>query len=95
MDTKNATFRQRLEEAHDFPTEYTFKLIGDGAPIFRTRLTTAMASVLPGAKHSISTRATRSGRHQSITIDVVVPDAPTVESLYSVFSKVEGLKVML
>jgi putative lipoic acid-binding regulatory protein len=88
-------YLQQLRAAHEFPCEYTFKLIGDNSD---TLIQTAMAhllAVLPRSIPNVTTRESSKGNHQSVTIVVEVPDAETVEALYLRFRTVTGVKVLL
>ena len=89
------TFRKRLEESYDFPTEITIKVIGHNHPAFRPELRAALETVIPGCEPTISERPSRGDRHVSITFTVTMPHADAVIASYEAFRGVAGVKVLL
>ena len=89
------SFLEKLRAAHQFPVEYTFKLIGDNTPTLVQCALIEVEKVLPGASPKISTRTSAKGNHQSLTLVVEVPNAETVQDLYQRFHALEVVRMML
>ena len=89
------TFLEKLRTAHDFPCEYTFKLIGDNTQALRDGAVAQVRAVFPELIPTVSIRQSSKARHQSITIDVLLPNAESVVLLYTRFRRLPGLKMML
>lgn len=85
-----------LESTHEFPCTYTIKAIGDSADDFEARILSAAGKNLASSSDlEYSTRATKGGRHLSITLRLVVQNAEQVRTIYAEIRQVEGLTLLL
>jgi len=94
MNSQEA-FIEKLETAHEFPTRYTFKLIGASDGAFQTQALELLSRHYPNAEPDVSTRASAKGNHVSMTVVATMPDAPTVARLYQAFHRLDGLAMLL
>ncbi|MBX2813131.1 MAG: DUF493 domain-containing protein [Myxococcales bacterium] len=95
MSEERERFLQTLNATHQFPANYTFKLIGDNqAQLLNSALETTR-QILPAAKPQVSRKESDKGNHQSITLIIPVPDAETVYALYARFRKIAGVRMLL
>lgn len=83
-------FREELEEAHSFPTDYMFKYIVPAEQHLIARL----HSIFEKAEASLSTRDSKNGKYTSVTVKVPVKHADDVIAYYKQASAIEGI-VML
>lgn len=85
-----ATFKQKLENAETFPTNYIFKFIlpSDQSKIAR------LYGVFENADATISYRESKTGKYSSFTIKTLVNDADEVIHFYKQMGEIEGV-VML
>jgi putative lipoic acid-binding regulatory protein len=95
MVTERQQFLETLRAAHDFPTRYEFKLIGDNAPQLMDGALAVMRAALPEEEAEVSRRLSGKGNHQSITLVLRVPDAETVHSIYAELRELPGIRVLL
>ena len=73
-----------LEDRHDFPCPYTFKVIGASGTALEKRVVTCVQESLGLEDPPIaSVRTAQGGRHEAITIEPVCPDAEAVLALYA------------
>ena len=89
------SFLEKLRAAHQFPGEYTFKLIGENTPTLVQCALVEIEKVLPGTEPQVSTRTSAKGNHQSLTLVFEVPDAETVQDLYQRFHALSVVRMML
>ena len=91
MDERLPTL-ELLEDRHEFPGPYTFKVIGGANADLEARVASCAAQVL-GANEPPKTRVkkTEAGRHESITLEPVCPNAQAVLDLYEALKKLEGV----
>lgn len=86
----------KLNAVHEFPGDYVFKVIGTNSPEFISRVVQAAVIVLgERADFSVSTRESSGGKHQSVTLTVVVPQADDVLAIYDQLRVLEGVKFLL
>lgn len=84
-----------LEAQHDFPSSYTFKVIGKTDDGFVARVVAAVREELSmGSDPPFSLRQTPAGRHVAITLRPLVGSAYDVLAVYRRVRTVPGL-VML
>ena len=84
--------KELLEERHTFPGPYTFKVIGEADEGFEGRIKECVQRELrTNAEPRTSVRTTKGGRHQSVTVEPVCPDADSVLRLYAELRKVDGV----
>ena len=90
------TSLQALNDVHQFPGEFMFKVIGENSPDFIARVVQAAVTVLgPRVTPSVTTRESAHGRHQAITMVVQVPSAEGVLDVYAALRVLEGVKLLL
>lgn len=95
MSTRNLPSREVLEAAHEFPGEYTFKIIGNVEDAFVARVMVAVREELEvNVDPPFTLRQTPSGRHVAITIQPHVDSVYRVLAIYQRLCEVSGL-VML
>lgn len=80
-------FKEKLEEAHSFPTDYIFKYVVPAEQSVIARL----HSVFEKANPSLSTRDSKNGKYTCITFKVPVNDADDVVIYYRQASAIEGI----
>lgn len=84
-----------LNDAHQFPGPYMFKIIGANTPEFVAQIIQAVVVVMgPMAQPNVSIRESAKGRHQAVTLSVGVKDAETVLDLYAAFRCVSGVRFL-
>jgi putative lipoic acid-binding regulatory protein len=85
-----------LEDTHNFPTAYVFKVIGKADRGFLAR---AVAAVREELKINIdppySSRDAVGGRHVSVTFEPMVFTAHEVIAVYRRLSQLDGLVMLL
>lgn len=88
--------RETLEETHDFPCEYTFKVIGEKGEGFADAAKTAAIDTLgESALAESSTRDSSGGAYVSVTLRLEVQSAKQIEKAYESFKNLEQLKFVL
>lgn len=94
--TDQATMRERLNDVHEFPETYIFKVIGANSEDFVSRVVQATINVI-GAEPDleVSTRDSTAGRHVSVTLAAEVDDADTVLAVYEMLRSLEGVRFLL
>ncbi len=81
-----------LEQRHDFPCPYTFKVIGVAGAAFESSVAECVRSELDlDETPSTSLKTTSGGRHQSVTIEPTCSDASDVLRLYRALRRVPGV----
>lgn len=87
---------ERLNDVHDFPGSYVFKIIGTNTPTFVSNAVQACLNVLgPSANPDVSTRESSGKKHVSVTIDAQVEDAETVLRVYDILGELPDVKFIL
>ena len=85
-----------LESTHDFPTSYTFKVIGLAADGFVERVLSSVQSEFEEAGDiSHRTKETSGGKHVSVTIEPTVHSAKQVLAVYTKLHELDGLVLLL
>lgn len=85
-----------LESTHLFPGTYTIKAIGRTEEDFERRIVEVVSACLAAASDlEYSTRATKGGRHVSVTLEVTVQNAEQVRLIYAEVRDVPGLTLLL
>ena len=80
-------FKESLEEAHTFPTEYIFKYV---VPSDHNSIA-QVSAVFSKANPSVSTRESKTGKYTSITLRVHVNSADEVITYYQEAAKIKGI----
>lgn len=93
--TNEAEYIEKLNAAHEFPKMFTFKLIGKNAPAFEAGARDAVRAMYPDLDPTISRRESAQGRHVSLTVEMLVPNAEAVVALYRRFNALPGLHMLM
>jgi len=90
------SFVEQLEQTHEFPGPYTLKVIGTNDPAFVARVVAIVRRSLGMQTDPVhSERLSGSGRHVSVTLELVPPSAAAVAALYGQLQSVEGLAILI
>jgi len=90
IDDFYLTFKDKLEKAHTFPTDYIFKFI----LLSDEKIIAKLYSIFENANASYSTKDSKNGKYTSITIKVAVTDADDVVIYYRQVSSIEGILML-
>lgn len=90
-----AEFKEKLEAAHEFPCNYTFKLFGPNEAGFNDAALATAKRHLPDVKPQVSSRVSTKANHQCLTLELPVISAQQVIDLYEDFHRIDGLKMLL
>jgi len=87
----------RLQEVHDFPGRYLFKVFGTNSPAFVEAVRQALVEELEEASpdFALSTRESARGKHVCVTLDTLVQTPEQVHELYLAFRNVDGVRMVL
>ncbi|MBN1961388.1 MAG: DUF493 domain-containing protein [Deltaproteobacteria bacterium] len=97
MNLKNRTETiELLNQTHEFPCPFTFKVIGENSPAFIAQVAQVAVNAL-GRETTlvITTRESSGGRHLAVTMVVTVPNAKQVLSIYAMLGELAGVKMVL
>ena len=81
------SFREKLQDTHNFPEDYLFKFI---VPSDESKLT-EIYRVFDDIKFALTTRDSKTGKYTSVTIDAFVLDADQVIRIYKEVGKISGV----
>lgn len=85
-----------LEEHHQFPGPYTFKVIGAWEDEFVSAVKEAAVGVLEKASDCrLSTRPSSKGRYVSISLETQMQDSAQVLAMYAALKQVDGVVVLV
>ena len=85
-----------LNDTHEFPGPYVFKVIGSDDRSFAARVVSLIRDELDlDEDPEFSIRRTKSGRHLSVTLEPRVPTAQSVVDLYQLIYRLDGLVMVL
>lgn len=85
-----------LEDTHEFPGPYSFKVIGRTEPGFVARVVAAVRDELEGeVDPQYSVRETSAGRHASVSIEVTVQSAWEVLAVYQRLQGLPAVELVL
>ncbi len=94
--TEEIKFLDRLNDVHEFPCEFIFKVIGDNSPEFVTTCVQGAVNVLgPNTKVDVTTRESSKGNHVSVTLTVSIESAELVLKVFAILQGIEGVKYVL
>ena len=91
MDIQEAL--SRLNETHEFPTDFLFKVIGSAEGTFEQEVR-AVCDAHGGAK-KWSARDSKGGRHRALSIMLTVKSAEEVLELWAKFRNCSGTHMLL
>ncbi len=95
MTTDTKEFKEKLEAAHEFPCNYTFKLFGPNDDVFNGAADDIVKRHLPGVKAQSSSRVSSKSNHQCRTLILPVISAQQIIDMYADFHKIDRLKMLL
>ena len=84
---------ERFDELLDFPTEFTFKVIGRGKGFFQ-----AVRAVLDGLGHPdviLVERPSAKGRYSSVSFNLVAADGAMIDATYRALEALPELILLL
>jgi len=85
-----------LETHHDFPCQYTFKVIGSSKDNFLTRVVSAVRDELQlDVDPEYSMRSTRNGNHVAVTLEPHCESAQRVLAIYGRLTGMDGVVMLL
>ena len=85
-----------LEEYHEFPGSYTFKIIGPNYPEWFNQIKAAAESVLGDIGDSLKPSASsKNMRYMSLSLEVHVKSSAQVLEVYDVLKKVPDVKMLI
>lgn len=85
-----------LENTHQFPCPYTFKVIGEQREDFVENVVSAVRKGLElEFDPPFQSRESSGGRHVSLTFEPVAENSQQVLSVYAEIQKVEGVILLL
>lgn len=94
--TDHNSFLSRLEDVHDFPCDFVFKIIGENTTTFVTQVVQASVNAMgSSAQPDVDTRESSGGKHVSVTLTITVTRAREVIEVYELLNAVEGVKFLL
>ncbi len=88
-------FIENLRASYVFPTEYTFKIIGESTPALQEAVLAVVQVEHPELEVQVTTRLSSGGRHQSLTLILTMPSPEAVVVLYQRFHAVPGVRMLL
>jgi len=84
------TFKEKLKEAHTFPTDYIFKFI---LPSKETDIE-KLYSIFKSANADFSLKDSKTGKYTSVTIKAPVNDADDIIIYYRQVSTIDGVMML-
>ena len=86
---------ERLEGAHNFPCEYTFKLVAGSGLLADDEVRAIVGSIDNATCHAISRKSSSKGRWESVTVVVRAEKSVAIVLLYELFGNHEDIKYLL
>ena len=90
IDDFYAKFKEKVEQTHTFPCEYTFKFILPADPSSIARL----HRIFENANGGFSSRDSKNGKYTSLTVKAHVSDADDVIIYYRQVAEIEGVMML-
>lgn len=87
--------KTRLEALVDFPTEFTFRVVGEAAAGLRERTVDVCEQQVGRSPSRVSTAASGKGNFESIRATLRVETADEVERLYAALRGIPGVRLVL
>ncbi len=84
----------KLKDLIVFPTHMTFKVIGDARESLLDDVYQVSSSIVT-EESTAKREKSKTGKYDSISINVYVTNIEQVEKLYTEFGKITGVKVVL
>ena len=87
---------ETLEETHEFPCPYQFKVIGTNSEEFVAQVAQIGVNVIGAdAEPNVTTRESSGGTYVSVTMEVEVEDAETILDVYARVQQMDDVKFVL
>lgn len=86
---------EALEAVHTFPTAFIVKAVGANTKAFSQAVEQCVRAAVQPAIPVFTSRPSRSGSYQSITIEFRAATPQQVQSVYIDLHNVEGLRMLL
>ena len=94
-DEANEQTLRLLEQTHDFPCPYLFKVIGIPDDNFVGRVLAAVRSELPAdAEPPFSSRESSKGRHISVSIEPTIAEGRQIMRIYDNLKGLAGIEMV-
>ncbi len=84
----------KFDELLEFPCQFPFKIIGTYDATLTDRIMDVAQKLAPGT-YKPTTKQSSKGTYNSITLRIEVTSKEHLESLYSAFAQVDGVKRVL
>lgn len=85
-----------LESVHEFPCVYSFKIIATNDEALLKNIVLAIQTILKLENTpQYSTRISKSGKHASLTLDIMLQKAQEVHLVYEELLKIPGILMLL
>lgn len=86
----------KLNDVHDFPGPYRFKIIGPNNDDFASRVIQSVLNASgPNANPQVETRESSKGAHISLTVTITASSAEHVLDVYDVLQTLEDVRFIL
>ena len=87
---------QQLEEVHEFPCDFQFKVIGTNSDDFIAQVVQVGLNVVgTDTDPNVSTRESSEGQYVSVSMKMTVDDAETVMDVYEHVEHLEQVRFLL
>ncbi len=83
MQPSREEFKERLDQEHQWPTNYLFKFIVPAA------LTEQVSGLFP--KESVRIKSSSQGKYQSVSVELVLGSSEEVLEIYEKVHQIEGV----
>ena len=84
----------KFDELLEFPCQFPFKIIGTHDATLTDRVMEIAQNLAPGS-YTPTTKHSSKGTYSSITLRIEVTSKEQLESLYSAFAQIDGVKRVL
>ncbi len=88
-------FLDKLDDIHEFPCDFFFKVIGDNSPEFVAQCVQGTVNVLGPVSIDVKTRESSKGNHVSITLSAQLDSSELVLEVFKILQGIEGVKFVL
>ena len=86
----------KLEESHEFPCDFQFKIIGTNTDDFIAQVVQVGLNVVGGDNDpNVSTRESSEGKYVSVSMKMTVDDAETILDVYEHVEHLDDVRFLL
>ena len=85
----------KLEDLVDFPTPFTFRVMGEADETLVARCTAALEGTLGRPVDEVELRESAQGRFLAVRLGVQVHDADEIYGVYAALREVSGVRLVL